>query len=216
MVRQLAQNGLTVVLSARDAKRGEAAQQQLQSEGFGVDFVLLDVRDPSSIATAAQTLTSRYGKLDILINNAGILPEDHRSAGLTVPAEQILEVFETNTLGALRVTQAMLPLLRKGHKARVINISSGMGTLEDMDGGYPAYKISKTALNAVTRILAAELAPERISVNSICPGWVQTDMGGASAALTPTDSVTGLLPLILADENRVTGQFLREGELIPW
>lgn len=215
LVRQLAKNGVRVILTARDTQRGKAAQAKLQAEGLTVDFLPLDVTQPASMDSAVKTLEERYGKLDILVNNAGILPDEEMS-GLTVPAQTVREVFETNTLGPLQLSQKLTPLLKKGQQARIMNISSGLGQLNDMEGGYPAYRISKTSLNAVTRILAAELSPYNISVNAVCPGWVRTDMGGAGATRSPEESMAGILPVLLSESNAVNGQLLRDGVPIPW
>lgn len=217
LVKQLAQAGVTTVLSARTELAGQQACHQLHSIGLQISFIQLDVTDPTCIAEAAEHLRSCYGKLDILVNNAGILPDaDSEASGLTVSPDVVRRVFETNTLGPLQVSQAMIPLLRLSPAGRIINISSGMGSLSDMDGGYPAYRISKTALNAVTRILAGELANTNITVNSVCPGWVKTDMGGPNAERTPAQSVAGILPLLLSEDTRFNGQFLRDGKPIPW
>jgi NAD(P)-dependent dehydrogenase (short-subunit alcohol dehydrogenase family) len=176
-----------------------------------------DVTDSQSIATTEQSIAEQFGKLDLLINNAGILPdEDSEATGATVDPDSVLKIFNTNTLGPLRICQAMLPLLKQSPAATIINVSSGLGSLTEMEGGYPGYRISKAALNAVTRILAAELAGTSVLVHSICPGWVQTDMGGPNASRTPRESVAGVLPLLLKPHPALNGLFLRDGKPIPW
>jgi NAD(P)-dependent dehydrogenase (short-subunit alcohol dehydrogenase family) len=217
LVRQLALAGITTILSARNSSAGQDACRKLQAEGHSVNFVSLDVTDPASISAAAEFIRQHYGKLDILINNAGILPdEDSEASILSVAPDLVRRVFETNTMGALQVCQAMIPLLRLSSAGRILNISSGLGSLNDMDRGYPSYRISKAALNAVTRILAAELTGTDITINAICPGWVQTDMGGPNAERTPAQSVAGIMPVLLSKKDRPNGEFLRDGKPIPW
>jgi NAD(P)-dependent dehydrogenase (short-subunit alcohol dehydrogenase family) len=217
LIRQLSRAGITAILSARNESAGKEACRKLQAEGLPVNFVRLDVTDPVSISAAAEFIRNTYGKLDILINNAGILPdEDSEASGLHVSPDLVRRVFETNTLGPLQVCQAMIPLIRLSSAGRILNISSGLGSLNDMDRGYPAYRISKAALNAVTRILAAELIGTGITVNSICPGWVQTDMGGPNAERTPAQSEAGIIPVLLSKQDRPNGEFLRDGKPIPW
>lgn len=216
--RQLAQRDVIVLIGSRRAGEGKKAQQLLKTEGLNVVAVPLDVTDARSIDAVEQTIAEQFGKLDMLINNAGILPdEDSEATGCTVDPATVLEVFNTNTLGPLRVSQAMIPLLKQSPAATIINVSSGLGSLTEMEGGgYPGYRISKTALNAVTRILAGELAGTSVLVHSICPGWVQTDMGGPSATRTPAESVSGILPLLLEPRPELNGLFLRDGKPIPW
>lgn len=217
LVRQLAKAGVTTILTARNEAQGSAAQAQLQQEGLTVEFLPVDVTNLISIRAAAARIEQHYGKLDILVNNAGILPdEDSESNALIIAPDIVRQVFETNTLGPLQTSQVMLPLLRKSANGKIINISSGMGSLSEMDGGYPAYRISKAALNAVTRILASDLQGSAITVNSVCPGWVKTDMGGPNAERSPERSVNGILPLLLSDDGGPNGQFLRDGKPIPW
>lgn len=217
LVRQLATAGISTFLTSRSEHKGIAAQSLLAEEGIAVHFLHMDVTNLLSIHAAARHIEERHGKLDILVNNAGILPdEDAESGGLIIPPDIVRNVFETNTLGPLQVSQVMLPLLRKSPAGKIINISSGMGSLAEMDGGYPAYRISKTALNAVTRILATELADSDITVNSVCPGWVKTDMGGPNAAITTEQSANGIVPLLLSETPGPTGQFLRDGKPVPW
>lgn len=215
LVRRLAQQGIRVVLASRDVGRGEQAQASLAKEGLDVDVIQLDVSQRDSIERAAEELAKRYKKLDILVNNAGIFAEGAET-GLTVTPEVIKQVMDTNTFGPLLLTQKLFPLLKASGQARVLNVSSGLGQLNDMENAYPSYSISKTALNAVTRILAAELAPYQIMVNTICPGWVRTDMGGPNAERSVEESVAGILPLLIDPAERRTGHFMRDGQDIPW
>lgn len=213
-----------VILSSRNPRLGEEAQARLKREGLEVDTLVLNVTDDSSCDQALRTVESRYGRLDILVNNAGIMVD--RSAGksgleseasiLTTPLQLIRESIETNTLGALRVSQKSVPLMLQGKYGRIVNISSGMGQLSEMNGGWPGYRISKTALNAVTRIFADELQGTPILVNSACPGWVKTDMGGPQAELTPQEGADTIVWLATLPDGGPTGGFFRERKLISW
>ncbi len=216
LVRQLAQAGLHVILTARDPQRGSAAQQKLQDEGYTVDFYPMDVTDESQIHQVAQQVQEKHGRLDILINNAGIYAEEDDAITKVAP-EVVRATLETNTIGPLLVTQAMLPLLRGSGAAHVINVSSGYGQLHDMEGGAPAaYKISKTALNAITRIFAGELKRHGISVNAVCPGWVRTDMGGPNASRSVSEAASGIVQLALKRENVPTAGLFRDLKPLNW
>jgi NAD(P)-dependent dehydrogenase (short-subunit alcohol dehydrogenase family) len=217
IARQLAKAEIITLIGVRNLQKGQEAQQTLKAEGLTVAVTPLDVTNGDSIREAAQTIEQTYGKLDILVNNAGILPdEDSEDSGLKVPAQAVLRVFETNALGPLQVSQAMLALLKRSPSATIVNISSGLGALHDMEGGYPAYRISKASLNAITRILAAELNGTAIRVHSVCPGWVKTDMGGPNAERTPQQSVAGIIPLLLEPHPELNGLFVRDGKPIDW
>lgn len=216
VVRELAQKGLQVVLTARSEEAGRTALVQLSREGYAVDFQKMDVTRPQEIEAVAGILDRQYGKLDILINNAGIL-EEQDDRVLAVSLQTLESTLRTNTLGPLLVSQRMAPLLRKGDQARIINVSSGYGELSDMEGGRPAaYKMSKAALNAITLMLADELRPDGIAVDSVCPGWVRTDMGGQEAPRSVEQGAAGIVWLALAEKEVPTGQFLRDGQAIPW
>jgi NAD(P)-dependent dehydrogenase (short-subunit alcohol dehydrogenase family) len=167
-------------------REGGARRRELRGEGLDVVAFELDVRSDEAVARLGE-----LGPVDALVNNAGIVPESaepSRSA-LSVPADRLCEAFETNTLGAYRTIQALAPGMRSRSYGRIVNVSSGMGQLSDMWGGNPAYRLSKTALNALTRIFASELAGTGVLVNSVCPGWVRTDMGGPGASLSVEEGV---------------------------
>jgi NAD(P)-dependent dehydrogenase (short-subunit alcohol dehydrogenase family) len=218
IAEQLAQAGVQTILGARDEDKGKQALEALRKKGLqNVAFVQLDVTDAQDIQHTVDTLSNRYGHLDILVNNAGILPdEDSEARGIEVDPDTMQKVFETNTLAPLRLTQALIPLIKKSESGRIVNISSGLGALHDMDGGYLAYRVSKTALNAITRVLAAELQNSGVTVNAVCPGWVRTDMGGPNASRSPEESAAGIVPLLIDDAPGHTGQFLRDGQPIEW
>jgi len=216
IVQQLAKAGFRVLLTARDRQRGEEASRKLQQDGLRVEFLQLDVTDETSIDRLAKELVSQIDHLDVLVNNAGILLDPPNASVLEVEPTVILQTLQTNTLGPLRLTQKLVPLLVKSDAGKVINVSSGGGQLADMSDWAPTYSLSKTALNAVTGMMAAALKDKHIAVNSICPGWVRTDMGGSNASRSVqqgADTVTWLATEAPAD---LTGKFLRDREIIPW
>jgi NAD(P)-dependent dehydrogenase (short-subunit alcohol dehydrogenase family) len=212
--RQLASRGFKVVLTARNPAKGKAACEQLKKQGLDVLFHQLDPTDARSIENLAQFLKEEFGKLDVLVNNAGVLLPEDRGA-IDVDADTVRKTFEVNVVAALALSQAMVPLMRK-NGGKIINISSTMACLSEMDGGYPAYRISKTALNALTRVLAAELAGSKIQVNSMSPGWVRTDMGGEGAPLSVEQGADTVTWLATLPDDGPTGGFFRERKPIPW
>ena len=220
--RQLARRGMRVVLAARDETKERAAAERLKNEGLDVGFVRLDVSDGGSVGEFARQVTKDHGRVDVLVNNAGIMLEKHAAAERGFPTvftariETLRETMETNVYGALRVVQTLRPLLPDtGDGARIINVSSGMGQLSDMNGGYAGYRLSKVGLNALTRILADELKGTAIRVNSICPGWVKTEMGGEGAHRSTEQGADTIV--WLATEPKVpTGGFFRDRKAIPW
>jgi len=211
--RQLARSGLTVVLAARDAAKGRAAAEGLRQEGLDVESAPLDVADDVSVRELGGWMKTARGRVDVLVNNAGIMI-DGEDAGLRqADVDTLRRTMEVNLYGAVRVTQALLPLMPAG--GRIINVSSGLGQLSDMGGGWPGYRISKTSLNALTRILASELQGSGIRVNSVCPGWVRTDMGGSGAPRTPQQGADTIVWLATAADVP-TGGFFRDRKPIPW
>jgi NAD(P)-dependent dehydrogenase (short-subunit alcohol dehydrogenase family) len=211
--RQLGRLGYRVVTTGRDAARAEDAAAALRAKGLDVVSFQLDVASAESCARLGEV-----GEVDVLVNNAGFVAESRepsRSA-LVVAPERLTEAFATNTLGAYRVTQALAPGMRDRGYGRIVNVSSGMGQLSDMGGGNPAYRLSKSALNALTRIFAAELAGTGVLVNSVCPGWVRTDMGGPSARLSVEEGVETIVWAATLPEDGPTGGFFRYKQPIPW
>ena len=211
--RQLGQLGFRVVASGRDAAKAEHAAEKLRLEALDVIPYELDVASDESCARLPE-----LGPVDVLVNNAGIIAEGREpsDSALTVPVDRLREAFETNTLGAYRVTQALAPGMRDRGYGRIVNVSSGMGQLSDMGSGNPAYRISKTALNALTRILSQELAGTGVLVNSVCPGWVRTAMGGPGARLEPEEGVETIVWAATLPADGPTGLFFRNKEPIPW
>ena len=216
--RQLAARGFRVLLGSRDFEAGKRAVTTIDSNR--VEAVRLDVTSAGDIEALAQLIAERYGRLDILINNAGIMidGDDGRSTSICeADIEAVDDTFRVNTLGPMMVINAMLPLMRGLDDVRIVNVSSGMGQLSDMGGHYPGYRISKTALNAMTRIYAAELDPARFHVNTLCPGWVRTDMGGANADLSLEQGVDTVIWLATSEEARqYSGGYFRNRQPIDW
>ena len=200
-----------VIFSVRDKAKGEKTLEKLKN--LDADYVVMDVDDTNSIEVAAGELKNKLSKVDILFNNAGILLKEYDLDAIDTPETSILKTFNTNTLGVLRVSRSVIPLMKNG--GRIINVSSGMGQLEDMESGSIAYRLSKTALNALSKVMSNELSSKNIKVNAICPGWVQTDMGGSSANLTVKESTDRIIKFALED-NFPNGKFLQHGEVIPW
>jgi len=212
--RQLGQRGYVVVLGSRDRERGEVAAARLRGEGLDVVGCQLDVADAASVESAVERMRREHGRLYAVVNNAAIL-YDTWQRGVDADLDEVREAFETNVLGAWRVVQATLPLLRASSTGRIVNVSSGAGALTDMGGGTPAYRTSKAALNALTRVLAAELRADRILVNAICPGWVATDMGGAGGRPI-SDGAAGIVWAVELPDDGPTSGFFRDGRAIAW
>jgi len=215
IVRQLAERGDTAVLSARDAGKAKAAADEVRADvGGAVTPLALDVGNETSVANAVEQVRARHSRVDVLINNAGINYDTWQRA-TTANLSYVRETLETNLFGAWRVTQAMLPLLRRSDHPRVVNVSSGAGSITEMRGGTPAYKISKVGLNALSRMLGDELRDEGILVNSAGPGWVATDMGGPSAGPVPEGAASVLWAADIGDDGP-TGGFYRYGRPAAW
>ncbi|MBW4721069.1 SDR family oxidoreductase [Saccharothrix obliqua] len=206
--RQLRELGYTVVLTARDAAKGARAAREL-----GVDHHRLDVTDDGSAAGLATHIGERYGRLDVLVNNAAVHYDTWQRAS-NADLAVVREAMETNFYGPWRVALALLPLLRKG-SGRIVNVSSGAGSLTGMGGGTPAYAASKAALNALTLMLADELRRDRVLVNAVCPGWVATDMGGPGGRPVERGAASVVWAVTLPDDGP-TGGFFRDGRPVPW
>jgi NAD(P)-dependent dehydrogenase (short-subunit alcohol dehydrogenase family) len=215
-VRRLAAEGHQVVATARRRADLDALRAELQRAGHPIECRQLDVTDDASVAALRDWLGERFGRVDVLINNAGIGIDHYSTSLLELPLEILRTTLETNLFGALRVTQALAPLMRASRAGRVVNLSSGLGQLADMGDGVPAYRISKVALNAVTRILAAELAGSRIKINSVCPGWCRTDMGGSNAPRSPEEGIDTVVWLATLPDDGPSGGFFRDRKPIPW
>jgi len=211
--RQLAGHGFLVAAGSRDLGRGERAAREIDPAGHAVTACQLDVSDPASAGSAAAWVGDRFGRADVLVNNAAIhydTWQQARDADLGVVAEAL----GVNLLGAWRVILAFLPLLRASPHPRIVNVSSEAGAISEMTGGTPAYSVSKAALNALTRLLAGELRADRILVNAICPGWTDTDMGQGGRPVA--DGAASVVWAALLPDRGPTGGFFRDGQPLPW
>lgn len=206
----------TVVATARHLEDLAPLSSKLQMSGHKLETHQLDVTDDASVAALRDWLAERFGRIDVLINNAGILVDRHSTSVLELPLDTLRQTLDTNLFGMLRVTQALLPLMRTSRAGRVVNLASSMGQLAEMDAGAPAYRISKTAVNALTRILAVETANSRIKVNSVCPGWCRTNIGGPEAPHSPEEGVDTVIWLATLPDDGPSGGFFRDREPIAW
>jgi NAD(P)-dependent dehydrogenase (short-subunit alcohol dehydrogenase family) len=221
--RQLATMGIHTLMGARDPEKGRAATERLSREDLDVEFIAIDVANPVRIQEAVDRIEQLYGRLDILVNNAGIAPDNGASV-LDVPLETLEAALRTNTLGPLLLARACVRLMQRNNYGRIVNIASTMGSLtvmaeasdEQLAMKSPSYRLSKTALNAVTTLLAMELKGTPILVNSACPGWVRTDMGGDQAPLTPSEGADTPVWLATLPDNGPSGGFFRDRSPIPW
>jgi NAD(P)-dependent dehydrogenase (short-subunit alcohol dehydrogenase family) len=225
--RQLAGQGLTVLIGARDLEKGSAAVNLLQNEGLDAIPVELDVTRSDHVKAVKGMLEKRFGRLDVLVNNAGMIhPEEplFTNSAATVSPTALKETFEVNFFGQVALTQALLPLIRKSKAGRIVNVSSILGSLalhsdetSDATGVKPlAYDASKTALNQFTVHLAAALKDTAVKVNSAHPGWVKTDLGGQQAPMAVTDGAKTAVRLATLGQEGPTGGFFHNDEEIPW
>jgi NAD(P)-dependent dehydrogenase (short-subunit alcohol dehydrogenase family) len=214
--RQLARKKLKVVLAARDPHKGRAAAEQLQAEGLDVVFHPLDVTDAGQVQALSGAMAEQHGRCDVLVNNAGILIDKRSASVMETAVETFRTTLETNFYGPLMLTQALVPVMRENDYGRVVNLSSGLGQLEEMGDGTPAYRASKTALNALTRMFAAATKGEGILVNAMCPGWVRTDMGGQSATRGVEKGAETAIWLATLPKDGPSGGLFRDRRPIKW
>lgn len=214
--KELAAREYRVFVGVRSEQGGEEAVRAINGNA---EFVVIDVADSASIERAARELGEKVeslgGHLDVLVNNAGIYPDEGVSI-LNSTREQLVTTFQTNTFGPIVVAQAFLPLLRKSSRGRIVNVSSGYGQLGGLSADVPSYCLSKLALNGVTLMLADKLRGDGIAVNSVCPGWVRTDMGGANATRSIPEGAAGIVWLAADAPQELTGKFFRDCEEIDW
>jgi NAD(P)-dependent dehydrogenase (short-subunit alcohol dehydrogenase family) len=213
VARQLAEQGYRVVIGSRDLAKGEQAAGEL---GENVVARQLDVTDEESVERCIASIDEDFGRLDVLVNNAGIEGGGWSTDAADVDLDEVRDLLETNLFGAWRLTQVALPLMLRNGYGRIVNLSSGMGQLADMGGHAPAYRVSKTGLNALTRMLTTELGNENILVNSCCPGWVRTDMGGPGARRSVEQGAETPVWLATLPDDGPRGGFFRDRESIPW
>jgi NAD(P)-dependent dehydrogenase (short-subunit alcohol dehydrogenase family) len=210
---QLGELGYTVILGIRDLAKGNQAAASLKRRGLKAISLLLDVSDAASIDRAGDRLKSETESLDVLVNNAAIHYDTWEHAS-NARMTTVSEAWETNVLGPWRVSQMALPLLRRVRASRIVNVSSESGSLASMGDETPAYAITKAALNALTRQLAAELKSEGILVNAVCPGWTATDMGGGGRPIP--EGARGIVWAATLPPDGPTGGFFRDGRPLPW
>jgi NAD(P)-dependent dehydrogenase (short-subunit alcohol dehydrogenase family) len=219
--RQLAANGFTVLLAARDPARGEAAAERLRKEGHDVRFLKLDVTSDADRKAAAKFIAENHGKLDVLVNNAGVMTESTAKPS-EVALDQVRSAFEANFFALVALTQELLPLLKKSDAGRVVNLSSVLGSLAANAAGEVGeftllgYNASKAAVNMFTVLLARELAGTKVKVNAAHPGWVKTDMGTDAAPMEVTDGAKTSVRLALLPADGPTGGFFHMNDRLPW
>lgn len=223
VARDLATAGCKVLMVGRNAEAIEAAAARLHGDGLDVLPHLADVTDASAIAALAARLRREFGRVDILVNNAGIFPEARDFARpppaasvFAVDPETVAATIDCNALAALRLLQACVPLMRENGYGRIVNVSSGMGQLSEMGGFWPGYRMSKAALNALTRLAASELAGGPIKINSVCPGWCRTGMGGENANRSAEEGASGIVWAALLPDDGPSGGFFRDRQAIDW
>jgi NAD(P)-dependent dehydrogenase (short-subunit alcohol dehydrogenase family) len=223
IARQLAHKKMTVLMGARDKQKGTEARDRLSGLGLDARFILLDVTNPTSIQAALGRIQDEFGRLDVLVNNAGILIDGETSI-LQLGIALLQNTLETNVFGPLLLSQACIPIMKAQSYGRIVNMSSSMGSLVGIanpDSGdaqilSPAYRMSKTLLNAITVLLAKELRGTNILINSACPGWVRTQMGGDRAPLSPDKGAATPVWLATLPDDGPTGGFFRGQQPVPW
>jgi NAD(P)-dependent dehydrogenase (short-subunit alcohol dehydrogenase family) len=210
--RQLSEQGVTVVIGSRDEDRGRVAAEGLEGSVLPHQ---LDVADAGSVDRMAAFLEDRFGRLDVLVNNAAISNDDGQR-GVDADLDLVKEALEANLFGAWRLCEVAIPLMRRNGYGRIVNVSTGLAALEDMGGGSPGYRVSKTALNVLTRILASELRGSGILVNAVNPGWVQTEMGGSGATRSVEEGAEALVWAATLPNSGPTGGFFRDRSPVAW
>ena len=215
IVRQLARKGIRAILGARNPEQGEVAAHRLAAEGLPVVARPLDVTDQASVDRLKDAIDVEFGRLDILVNNAGVFL-DRGQYAVGADLNIIKSTLETNLFGAWRLCNAFIPLMKRGGYGRIVNVSSELGQLSDMGGGYPGYRVSKASLNALTLMLADELKGTGILVNAACPGWVHTDMGGPDAPRSVEQGADTPVWLAMLPDGGPTGRFFRDRAEIAW
>jgi len=213
--RQLAELNIDVVLTARDIETGKAAARQFSDQGLPVQFHHLDVCQPTSVKMLTAFIADTLGRLDILVNNAGIYI-DRGVSPLEIEPSLVQQTLDTNFFGPLYLCQSFIPIMKQNRYGRIVNISSQMGSLNDMGRGALAYRVSKSALNALTRVLANELSGTNILVNAVDPGWVRTDMGGSSATRSVSEGADTATWLATIPDDGPTGGFFRDRRPRTW
>ncbi|HEX6629374.1 MAG TPA: SDR family oxidoreductase [Gemmatimonadaceae bacterium] len=215
LCRQLGQQRVRVILGSRDLAKGIAAAAELKANGLLVEPRQLDVANAQSIRECMNWMRREVGRLDILINNAGIMVDDDDADPLE-ELEIVRDTMQTNVYGPLLLSRLAIPIMKTRRYGRIVNLSSGMGSLSEMGAGYIAYRLSKAGLNVVTRVLAAETEGMGILVNSVDPGWARTAMGGRGATRSVEKSAETPIWLATLPDNGPTGGFFRDRRAIAW
>ena len=215
IARQLAGRGLVVVIAARDADRGRRVVASLTAAGHSASCVQIDVTDDASVERAVKDTARTYGTVDVLVNNAGIAVDEQQRAE-DPDFELVEQTLQTNLIGAWRCCVAVIPYMRRRGYGRIVNMSSRLAALSTMGVGEPAYRVSKTGLNALTRVLADELRDTGILVNAASPGWVRTEMGGPGAPLTVEEGAWTPVWLATLPDDGPTGGFFFGDQQIDW
>ncbi len=223
IARQLAEKGLTVIMGARDRHKGLSAQKLLVERGLDAHFSHLDVTDATSVTAAVGRIADTFGRLDVLVNNAGIMIDTDTNI-LELSPGILQNTLETNAFGPLLLSQSCVQLMSQHHYGRIVNISSTLGALTDIvnpESVYarmqtPAYRLSKTLLNGITALFAKELCHQNILVNAVCPGWVRTDLGGPQAPVSPEQAAKTPVWLATLPDDGPTGGFFREHQPLSW
>jgi NAD(P)-dependent dehydrogenase (short-subunit alcohol dehydrogenase family) len=220
--RQLAKLGILVILTGRDQEQIRVACDVLEKEELPVRYHVLDVDHAASIEQFAIFMEKEFGRCDILVNNAGIFPDVWETKGgpplsvFAVKRETITVALTTNFFGPLLMCQAIIPLMKKNNYGRIVNMSSSLGQLSTMDGGFPAYRVSKTAINTLTRMFSDETKESNILINSMCPGWCKTRMGGPQAPRSIEEGADTAVYLATLADNGPRGKFFRDRQEMPW
>ena len=211
--RQLALLGFSVVLCSRDLRRGELAAKELDPEGMRIVACQLEVDNSVSVAGMAEWVKNRFGRTDVLVNNASTM-YDRWATASNADLGAVAEAVDVNLFGPWRVIHALLPMLRSSTRPRIVNVSSEGGSISVMTGGSPAYSVSKAALNALTRLLAAELARDGILVNAVCPGWPASESHPDGRSIT--QAAASVIWAITIPNGGPTGTLTRDGQPYPW
>lgn len=213
--RQLAGRGYAVVLGSRDLRKAEVAAKEIDPEGERITPCHIEIDNSVNVAALGGWIRERFGRLDALVNNASTPPDRWATAG-NADLSTVAEALDVNVFGAWRMTQALLPLLRASPRPRVVNVSSEGGSISLMSGGRPAYSVSKAALNALTRLLAAELHRDGILVNAVCPGWTSDDNGTRGGGRSYVQGAASVVWAVTLPNGGPTGTFTRDGRELPW
>ena len=214
--RQLARRGIRVVVTARSAAKAAGACQKLKDEGLDVGYHACDVTDITAVQILRDFIKKNFGAADILVNNAGVMLDPKGSSASEMSPDVLHKTMATNVYGPATLCRALVPLMKEKNYGRIVNLSSGLGRLSESGRGTPAYRISKTALNSFTRALSAELADTNILVNSMCPGWVKSDMGGPNALRTVEQGADTAVWLATLGDDGPRGGFFRDRQSLAW